>query len=131
MSSFSIDTSEIRALAADMRKVPDVLAKDVRGVVVKGAVNIKNQQRAAARKSPHFKGFASAISFEMQSGMMSGVGVIEAVIGPVKGKPGSLANIAYFGTSRGGGSVEDPQVALDEEEPKFNSALEKIMGNLL
>lgn len=131
MSSFDLDTSEIRALAADMTKVPDVLAKDVRGVVMKGAVNIKKQQQAAARKSKHFKGFASAISFDMHGGMLFGTAVIEAEIGPVKGKPGSLANIAYFGTSRGGGTVEDPQVALDDEAPKFNSALENLMGNLL
>lgn len=131
MSNFSLDSSEVRALAADMRSVPDVLAKDVRGVVVKGAVNIKKEQRAAALKSLHFKGFAPAISFDMHGGSLFGTAVIEAEIGPVKGKPGSLANIAYFGTSRGGGTVEDPSVALDNEAPKFNSALENLMGNLL
>lgn len=131
MAQFSIDSSEVRALGADMRKVPDVLVKDVRGVVAKGAVNIKNHQRDAAKRSKHFKGFARAITFDVRGGMISGTAVIEAEIGPVKGKPGSLGNIAYFGTSRGGGTVEDPQVALDEEEPKFNAALGKLMGNLL
>lgn len=131
MAHFSIDSSEVGALAADMRKAPDVLAKDVRGVVTKGAVNIKNHQRDAAKRSKHFKGFARSITFDVHGGMIFGTAVIEAEIGPVKGKPGSLANIAYFGTSRGGGTVEDPSVALDDEEPRFISALEKIMGNLL
>lgn len=131
MTSFSLDTSEIRTFVAAMEGVVDATEKQVTAVVSKGALNIKNQQRDAARKSKHFKGFASAISYDMRSVSAFGGGIIEAEIGPVKGKPGSLANIAYFGTSRGGGTVEDPSVALDNEEPKFNSALEKIMGNLL
>lgn len=131
MSSFELDTSEIRALAADMRPVPDVLAKNVRAVVTKGAVNIKKEQQAAARASKHFKGFARAITFDVHGGMIFGTAVIEAEIGPVKGPPGSLANVAYFGTSRGGGTVEDPSVALDNEAPKYHAALEKLMGDLL
>ncbi|MFC5676069.1 hypothetical protein [Aeromicrobium endophyticum] len=130
MSSFELDTSEIRALAADMRPVPDVLAKEVRAVVVKGAVNIKNDQRRAANESRHFD-FARAISFDLHGGSLFGTAVIEAEIGPVKGKPGSLANIAYFGTSRGGGTVEDPGSALERESAKYHGALENLMGNLL
>jgi hypothetical protein len=131
MSTFDLDTSEIRALAADMTKVPDVLAKDVRAVVVKGATNIKKDQQAAARKSSSFKAIARAISFDLHGGSLFGTAVIEAEIGPVKGKPGSLANIAYFGTSRGGGTVEDPGAALEREAAAYNAALEKLMGNLL
>jgi hypothetical protein len=131
MSSFDLDTSEVHALAADMTKVPDVLAKDVRAVVMKGAVNIKKDQQAAARRSAHFKQFARAINFDIRSGSLFGTAVIEAEIGPVKGAPGSLANIAYFGTSRGGGTVEDPGAALEREAPRFVSALEDLMGNLL
>lgn len=131
MSSFSLDTSEIRSFIKAFEDVVPATEKQVRAVVSKGALNIKKDQRAAARKSKHFKGFASAISYDMRSAGAFGGGVIEAEIGPTKGKPGSLGNIAYFGTSRGGGTVEDPSVALDTEGPKFNSALEKIMGNLL
>lgn len=130
MSSFSLDASEVRALAADMRPVPEVLAKDVRAVVVKGAMNIKNDQRRAASQSRHFE-FARAITFDIHGGSLFGTAVIEAEIGPVKGKPGSLANIAYFGTSRGGGTVEDPGAALERESVRYNAALEKLMGNLL
>ena len=48
-------------------------------------------------------------------------GSIELVAGPTKGSPGSLANIAYFGTSRGGGTVPDPRGALDAETPTASS----------
>ena len=44
---------------------------------------------------------------------------VSAVIGPEKGAPGSLANVAYFGTSRGGGTVADPEDALQEEADAF------------
>lgn len=131
MSSFSLDTSEVRALVRAFEDAIPATERQVTAVVSKGALNIKREQQAAARKSKHFKGFASAISYDMRTAGAFGGGIIEAEIGPTKGKPGSLANIAYFGTSRGGGTVEDPSVALSNEEPRFISALEKLMGDLL
>ncbi len=119
----SIDDSELRAFAATLANAGAATEKDVVGVVHKGANNIVRDMKRQAKSSRHFKGFASAISYDMKGGSAFGGGVVEAEIGPRRGKPGSLANIAYFGTSRGGGTVEDPQMALEREVPAFEKAL--------
>lgn len=131
--SISIDDSELRAYAADLTAAGSGMAARVRPVVEKGAINIKNQLRREAQASRHFKGMARAIGYDMHTLDAFGVGVIEAEIGPSSeaGSPGNLANIAIFGTSRGGGTVPDPQGALDAEAPRFTKALEDLLGNTL
>ena len=115
-----IDTSELRAFAAHLQSASSSL--DVEQVVSKGALNIKNQLVAEMRQSRHFGQISSSISYDITGG----AGDVEAEIGPVKGSPGSLANIAYFGSSRGGGTVADPEGALLAEAPN----LEKYLGDL-
>lgn len=127
----SVDTSELRAFTRELADAPNVVEKQVAAVVSKGALNIKRKMREDARASKHFKGFASAINYDIRAGGAFGGGFVEAEIGPERGKPGSLANIAYFGTSRGGGTVPDPQTALDAEVPQFVAALEKLIGSAL
>lgn len=94
-------------------------------VIRRGALNVKRAMVADARASAHFKGFAPAISYDTKDGGLS------AEIGPRRGKPGSLANIAYFGTSRGGGTVRDPVEALMDEEPNILRELGKITERIL
>ena len=126
MGRVSIDASEVRALAEDMRRIDSRLSRHVRPVVERGAVQIKNDLQAQARKSRSFRGFAPGISYDMRTPG----GAYEAEIGPVKGRPGSLANIAYFDTSRGGGTVEDPSATLEREAPKFADALADLAAEL-
>lgn len=116
---FSIEVSGAREVIADLTSVSTRLRPDIAAVVKRGANNIKNDLQDQARKSLHFKGFAPGISYDM-------VDDFEAEIGPVKGKPGSLANIAYFGTSRGGGTVENPEAALEREIAAFEQHLGDI-----
>lgn len=115
MARITVDTSEVRAAVADMSNVDSRLRPDVSSVVKRGANNIKNDLVEQMRGSRHFKGFAD-ISYDM-------VDDFEAEIGPNKGGPGAGANIAYFGTSRGGGTVEDPEKALEREVPAFEDHL--------
>lgn len=133
MADVQIDASELRQLAADLTAAGSRISARVRPAVVKGAVNIKNQLRTEARGSEYFKGGAIDIDFSMTSQKVFGVGVIEAEIGPRSGpgQPGSIMNIAYFGTSKGGGTVPDPQGALDAEAPRFEQALGEILDGLL
>ena len=70
------------------------------------------------KNSKHFKGFPD-ISYDMKDDF-------EAWIGPNKGGPGAGANIAYFGTSRGGGTVEDPEETMERELPAFEEHLADI-----
>ena len=131
MGIISIDTSEVRALAADLRQVDSRLARHVVPVLRKGAVNVKNQLVKEAEESTHFRGFAPAISFDEGSFAGFGGGEFKVDIGPTKGAPGSLANIAYFGTSRGGGTVPDPMGALEAEAPGFADALGEFTERML
>jgi len=113
-----VDTSEVRTAIADLTSVDSRLRPDVSMVVKRGATNIRHDLLAQMRSSLHFKGFAD-ISFDMR-------GDFEAEIGPNKGGPGSGANIAYFGSWKGGGTVEDPEEALNREIPKFEDHLGDI-----
>ena len=121
MVRVSVDTSEVRALIADMSGVDGRLRPNVSSVVKRGANNIKNELLTQMRSSRHFKGFAD-ISYDMTDDF-------EAEIGPNKGGPGAGANIAYFGTSRGGGTVEDPEEALNRELPAFEDHLADIAAD--
>lgn len=132
MSKVELDTSELRALAADMRAVPEHLGRHVAPVVKHGAQNIKDDMVSAMRGSSHFKSLARSISYDTHQTSFAGDGVYEAEIGPDHERGGALANIAYFGASRGGGGrVEDPQVALDRELPKFEQAMGDLLEDLL
>lgn len=120
----TIDVSEVRTLAADMRAVDRRLARHIIPAVDHAAVNVKGDMRDAASRSRHFR-MANSISYDKTD-------PYEAEIGPVKGGAGSLANIAYFGGANGGGgTVEDPQAALDREAPKFERSLADLAVDLV
>lgn len=124
MSGVQVDVSEVRQLVADMREIPAELARHVRPAVAKGALNIKNQLRDEWKKSTHFTG--APINYDIEDDGYS------AEIGPEHKGAGNLANIAYFGGSNGGGgTVPDPEGALNAEAPKFEKALGDILEDLL
>jgi hypothetical protein len=130
MAEMSADFSELVEFATGLNEVPAELVVEVRKVVQKSSLSIKTAMAAQMRASTHFKGAASAISYETSfdaNGMSS-------EIGPDKDRPGgALANIAYFGTSRGGGTVPDPVGALEAEVPVLvrfiGEAVDKAFGS--
>lgn len=124
--TFDIDASELNQLAADFTNVSAHVIPKVKGVVSKGALNVKNQLVAEAGQSPHFKQLARAIGYELTADDDG----IEAAIGPEKERnaAGGLLG-AYWGWSRGGGgTLPDPAVALADEEPKFVENIAKVAG---
>jgi hypothetical protein len=127
--SVEIDITELRRFAADMNSASVRAAGDVSGLVAKGAVSIKEQMRSEMAASPHFRGAAASIGFDLVA-FPDG---LEAQVGPSSepGSPGNLANVAYFGTSRGGGTVPDPRGALEAEAPRFERAVDELLGRLL
>lgn len=124
----NIDTSQVRNLVTDLGSLDTNVSREVPAIVKRGALNIKKDMQAEMKKSsnPGMRYVATQIHFdELDDGLT-------AEIGPEKYGPGdgSLANIAYFGTSKGGGTVEDPKFALERETPNFIRELEKIIGEL-
>lgn len=121
-----IDTSALDDFARELDAKAIVLAEQVRPVVNKGALNVKNQMQADMRRSRHFKA-ARWITYDIETGAEG----ITAEIGPVKAGAGNLAHIAYFGgRNGGGGTVRDPEEAMKEEEPRFMSALDDIVAKV-
>ena len=129
MSAVEFDLSELHKFTADLTKAGAVAKRELRPILSKGALNIKKQLKKEMFASRHFKGAGSAISYDIKT---EGTSLI-ADIGPSSedGSPGNLANIAYFGTSRGGGTVPDPKGALEAEAPNLEKYLLDLVDGLL
>ncbi|MEV7606116.1 hypothetical protein AB0N65_11815 [Paenarthrobacter sp. NPDC089322] len=113
---------EVRQLSQNLGKIAGSALDDVDAVLKKGAQNIKSEMAADVSASEHFKGMAGSISYDRHYLP----GRARYVIGPDKGRRGgSLGNIYYFGTSRGGGSG-DIDKPLRSEEPRTVSQLEAL-----
>lgn len=121
------DISGLAEFTADLRALPELARGDARQVLAKAGVTIKSQLQAEASGSRHFGQIARAISYEI----LERAGSIELVAGPTKGSPGSISNIAYFGGSRGGGTVPDPRGALEAEAPVASGYLLDLLARHL
>lgn len=116
---------ELRRLAADLAKGVD--QTKVRAALRKGGSNIKAQLREEAGRSRHFK-IASRITFDE----MESLGGPAVEVGPTRQGAGRLGVIAYFGgVHGGGGTLPDPQGALDAEAPRFEQALADLAKDIL
>lgn len=119
------DMSQVEALATDLRSTPKQAVDRTRRTVKRAAVDIKEQHRAEMSASRSFGQIASSINFDYRETATT----FEAEIGPDKSRRAArLANIAYFGGANGGGgTVPDPENALQKQIP----ILEKFLGRLL
>jgi len=123
VASVEFDTSQVDAFAQDLARAGAELERKAEPVIERGALNIKNQLVDEMSASRHFRAVARSISYDRDG--------LEAEIGPEKGAPGSLANIAYFGSSRGGGTVPDPIHALEAEVPNVERWLAEVAEDSL
>lgn len=129
MADVSIDTSELRELIKDMKGVDGRLGRHAVPVVKRGAQNIKTAMQTDLNKSSNagFRYIARTVNYDVDVAD----GAISAEIGPDKSVGGALANIAYFGSSKGGGTVRDPMEALRDEETNFMRELENLAEELI
>lgn len=127
MTGIEIDTTEVRKVAADATRMPGELSRWLRPAVSRGALNIKRAMQQDLEQSGNagIRAVARSISYDL----IDVDHTIEAEIGPDK-PSGALANIAYFGTSRGGGHTRDPIEPLNEEAEAFQKAVADIVGEL-
>lgn len=127
MPEISIDAHEVRELAADFSKVPGELSRHAIPVLSRGALNIKNQLRESFEASGNagFRFVGRTVSYDLTTEGNE----LSAEIGPTKPE-GALANVAIFGTPRGGGTVADPREALEAEAPRFEKALADLAEEL-
>ena len=123
-----IEIQGARELMADLASLPTQAQREVPKVIERGALNIKNQMRSEILQSAvgQKRGVESSITYDLHDG-----GYL-AEIGPRKGGPGSIANIAYFGGAHGGGgSAPDPRGALEAEAPNVEREILQIVSRVL
>ena len=122
-----IDTSQMRALAADLGKVGFSTVPKVAAIVKRTLNDTKTELKAEAAASVPEAGMLSRdISYDTT---FSGLG---GEIGPVKGKghPGSLAFL-YFGNYKNGPILKDPLFAMERNAAKAEPYFLKVLGDVL
>lgn len=128
MVSVQVDTSELRGLVADMRAADGRLTRHIIPTLKKGGVNIKKTWAADMQASGD-RGFAhvgSTINFDLHTSPSE----MSVEVGPDK-PSGALANIAIWGTSRGGGTRRDPAEHLEKEADGFAKALSELAEGIV
>jgi hypothetical protein len=111
---------DLTALVADLGRIPTALYKVTAETVEKGALDLKDQLNANLAASTHFRGAAGSVTYD---GTIS-LGSIGFEVGPDKGRRGgALGNVAFFGTSRGGGTVD-----LDGAVKSIGDRTERVLG---
>lgn len=126
-SDVSVNMAAVNRLAVDLSRAASRAIGEIEPVMKRAAQNIKNDLVADASASRHFHGLVPSISYD-RTGFASTVGY---EIGPDKDRRGgALGNIAYYGTSRGGGSL-DLEAPLAAEEPRLVAALADVLRDVL
>lgn len=105
-----VDTSEVKAFAAKLQAAPERKRRRVSMIVKKAAQNVKTDTRADLTSSGNAAFRHIPISYEMHDRGS----VVEADVAPDDGGAGNLANLAFFGTAKGGGTHDFYQHARTE-----------------
>ncbi|MGW6739722.1 hypothetical protein ACWGDX_03065 [Streptomyces sp. NPDC055025] len=124
----SADTRELHQLANAMAWNVREAEAQMTGIVMRGALNVKNQWRANAQASAgrHARLYPYTISYDP----LPMPGGASAEIGPDKGRPqGPLGNILEYGTSRQAGH-NDGGRALLNELPRFEAHVVALTARL-
>ena len=125
---FTVRSDDLASIIAALAKAPDEATDAARAVVAKGALNVKNDLNRQAANSPHFKGVAGTVTYDVTVHRHS----ITAEIGPdMHKRGGTLGHIFFLGGANGGGGTGDLDAPLREEEPKMVKFLDEAMGKLL
>ena len=100
MSLVNVDASQLKAFGTTLAGGATVRRALVSAAVKKGAQNVKESIEGDLKTSRNAAFRRIGIHYTMQTVGASGI----AADSPTKGGAGSLANIAFFGTAKGGGS---------------------------
>lgn len=128
-----IDDTELRHLVRHIDSAPTRAMKAAEASAKRGMQNIKTELAKEAQASKHFKMIGPTISYDERFTRKG----IEYELGPDKdhsvrgGKPGPLANIAYFGGANGGGGSLDFDGPIDREMPRLENHLRDALGDAL
>ena len=130
----AINNRELYALASDLGKMPQVMARKCRPIFRRTALEVKKGMQADLRQSTHFKQVAASVDYDANEYSMFGSFVMTAEVGPNAERNASapLAGIAYFGGVNGGGdTVRDPVIHGRDQGSKMIGYLEMAAEGLL
>jgi hypothetical protein len=127
-----VDYSELIDLIGDFKAARRNIKPEVRKVVSKGALNIKNGWRRRWSGHPTIKHLPQTIAYNIRDG----ADVVSAEIGPQRGRrQAPLAHLIEFGNTEYGTLANAPipggKPELDDEAPKFERALADLGERLL
>lgn len=126
----NFDSPDLVALVQDLVNAPAHIVPAVRGVVNKGALNIKKdaaRRFTEQRVGGYLPHYARAISYDVDVSSVS----VSADVGPDSSKPqGGMGAAIEYGTAR---AAPMPHLgpALDAEVPKMADALADVAVRLL
>lgn len=121
MADFEI--SGLNEIISDLATASATAGAKARGVVAKGALNIKQDWRRRASGLAHAPLYPASITYETR---IKGMG-IEALIGPDKDLPqGALGNLITYGSANNPPTGDDIGVA-EAERPRFERAMQEIV----
>lgn len=127
MDELQIDTSDLKHLAATLQVASRNTVAEARSVVAKGANNVQKDARERIGRGPYLPAYARSITYDLSWP----IGAVKAVIGPDKDRPqGPLGNVLEYGSP---GRAPRPHLgpALEAESPRFEKALEDVVGKVL
>jgi hypothetical protein len=121
----SIDTSELDRLSASFASATRNLPREVRAVVAKGALNVKNDTRKNVSDHPTWGRIAQTVNYDLAGNAFFS----EAVVGYDDEGQGELAGIYEFGSA-----TRDPHPTLfpaaERERPRFEKALADVAAKV-
>lgn len=127
MARVTVDSSDVKRLAATFDEAVRELPAETRKVVARGAYNIKRDAQRAVTGHPHLPHYPQAITY----GTEQAGDTVTAEIGPDKTKrQGPLGNVLEYG-SPSRAPIPHLGPALQAEQPRFEKALEEAAGKTL
>lgn len=125
--SVTVDLTQLRALAADLRLGYRETAADLRTATQDSAKRIRDDWRRGWSGLAAAPYVAAAVTYDTKLSALA----VEAEIGPDKDLPqGPLGNLLEFG-SVNNAPIPAGAPALRREEPRFLSEIERIAAGLL
>ena len=125
--SGQVDASQLTALAADFMSAGE--ATEAVKVSVRNALDTAKERARKDYAAFPDKGIAK-VGQEFSYETKGNGAVVEAQFGPTKPR-GALANIAIWGTSRGGGGLPHPADYMDDKvTDEIASTLDEILDKL-
>lgn len=130
MAQVLIDASEVATFAADLTGVPSALSRHAIPVLKRFAQDVKTDVQADFRSSSN-RGLQKIANHVRYDEITAGADGYETELGVDKGDAGNLANIAVFGTAKGGGTHPHPSDIAVWHAPTFEKALADAATEIL